>query len=248
MRGYDGVPDDPTTPIWFARVAAAARAAPARRVLRRHAAQRPPSCATRARVPTASTPPRTSSAATSPPSAPPRSATWPPGPAPRRPTSPTRWERVETVSYRDEQGRKLLDLPGPAAPARRHPAPAAAARPLGPGAARLPGPRADHPARGGAAEAHAQRLPHRDRRRPRGRELGSPARGRRRDLTIEPHVEIAAKGARARSATEAKRTARICEPGASATTSPSSARPRRPRRRAARARARAARPPPRRRA
>ena len=67
------------------------------------------------------------------------------------------WERVQTVSYRDEKGRELLDLPAPAAPARRDPAPAALPRQLGPAAAGLRRPRPDHPARGAAAEAHALR-------------------------------------------------------------------------------------------
>ena len=52
------------------------------------------------------------------PSAPRPSATPRPGPGVAQRDFP--WHRVETVSYRDEQGRELLDLPGPAAPARGH--------------------------------------------------------------------------------------------------------------------------------
>ena len=69
----------------------------------------------------------------------------------------------------------------PAAAARIHAAPGAAARPLGSAAARVRGPRADHPGRGQAPAADAERRPDRDRRRPRGRQLAArarPGRGR----------------------------------------------------------------------
>ena len=123
------------------------------------------------------------------------------------------WERVETVSYRDEQGRELLDLPG---------------RPLPPADTPLP-PRLlghwDQPL-----------LAHADRERIIPPEIlplqltlsGSPTvtvdgrvaaswdlvrEGDRVKLTIEPHTDIPRK-ARAAIEAEAKRTARICEPDA----------------------------------
>ncbi len=81
------------------------------------------------------------------------------------------FERLETVSFRDEHGTELLDLPGAPAAAGRHAAPAPLPRPLGPAAAGLCPARPHHPARAPAAEADAQRRPDRDRRRPRRREL-----------------------------------------------------------------------------
>ncbi len=90
------------------------------------------------------------------------------------------WERIETVSYRDEQGRRLFDLPEHPLPPADTPLPSATARPLGPGAARVSGPRTHHPPRAQAAPAHAQRLADRYRRRTRRRKLGLPARGRAR--------------------------------------------------------------------
>ena len=95
----------------------------------------------------------------------------------RRRSATSRGSASKTVSYRDETGRELLDLPGRAAPARRHEAPAALPRQLGPAAAGLRRPRPDHPARGPAAEAHALRRHDADRRRPRRRQLDD---GRRR--------------------------------------------------------------------
>ena len=81
------------------------------------------------------------------------------------------WERVQTVTFRDEKGRELLDLPGRPLPPAETRAPAALPRPLGPAAAGLRRPRPHHPARGPAAEADPERRLHRDRRRPRRREL-----------------------------------------------------------------------------
>ena len=123
------------------------------------------------------------------------------------------WERVETVSYRDEQGRELLDLPGQSI--------ARADTPLPP---RLLG--------------HWEQalLAYQDRERIIPPELmplrltlsGSPTVTvdgrvaaswdlRREDdrvqVTIEPHFEIA-QAARVAIREEAERTARICEPDA----------------------------------
>ena len=123
------------------------------------------------------------------------------------------WEHIETVSYRDEQGRELLDLPG------------------------LPLPPADTPLPPRLLGHWDQALlAYQDRERIIPPEIaplkltlsGSPTvtvDGRvaaswnyRREgddvtVTIEPHAEI---GRKARSATrvEAERTARICEPDA----------------------------------
>ena len=66
-------------------------------------------------------------------------------------------------------------------------APAALPRPLGPAAAGLRRPRPDHPARGPAAEAHAERRLHRHRRRPRRRQLDASTG---RELTITPHTDF----------------------------------------------------------
>jgi hypothetical protein len=123
------------------------------------------------------------------------------------------WERVETVTYRDEAGRELFDLPG---------------QPLPPADTRLP-PRL-------LAHWDQALLAYQDRERIIPPELvplkltlsGSPTvtvDGRvaaswsleREDdrvrVTIEPHVDIARKALTAIRA-EAKRTAQICEPGA----------------------------------
>jgi Winged helix DNA-binding domain len=123
------------------------------------------------------------------------------------------WERIETVSYRDEQGRKLLDLPG---------------QPLPPADTPLPPRLIGH--------WDQTLLAYQDRERIIPPEVaplkltlsGSPTvtvHGRvaaswdltREDdtvtVTIEPHVEIAG-GAREAIRDEAKRTAQICEPGA----------------------------------
>ena len=94
---------------------------------------------------------------------------------------------------------------GPPAPAGRHRAPAALPRPLGPAAAGLRRPRPHHPARGPAAEAHPERRLHRDRRRPRRREL---AHGRARSSLIKPHTDFDHAAVR----DEALRTARFCAP------------------------------------
>jgi hypothetical protein len=123
------------------------------------------------------------------------------------------WERVETVTYRDEQGRKLFDLPG---------------QPLPPADTPLP-PRL-------LAHWDQALLAHQDRERIIPPELmplrltlsGSPTvtvdgrvaaswdyqrDGDRVKVTIEPHTDIARKH-RAAIREEATRTARICEPDA----------------------------------
>lgn len=123
------------------------------------------------------------------------------------------WERIETVSYRDEQGRELLDLPG---------------APLPPAATPLPPRLLGH--------WDQALLAYQDRERILPPELaplrltlsGSPTvtvDGRvvaswdleREDdavrVTIEPHAEIARK-VRTAIGEEAERTARICEPDA----------------------------------
>jgi hypothetical protein len=123
------------------------------------------------------------------------------------------WERVPTVSYRDEQGRELLDLPD---------------QPLPPASTPLP-PRL-------LAHWDQPLLAYADRERIMPPELaplkltlsGSPTvtvdgrvaaswdlvrDGDRVQVTIEPHVDIA-RAARAAIREEAERTARICEPDA----------------------------------
>ncbi len=85
--------------------------------------------------------------------------------------------RLPLVTYRDERGTELLDLPGRAAAAGVHAAAGAPAGPLGPAPAGLRRPGADHPARGQAAEPDPERRPDRDRRRPRGRQLAARAPG-----------------------------------------------------------------------
>jgi hypothetical protein len=123
------------------------------------------------------------------------------------------WERVETVSYRDGEGRTLFDLPG---------------QPLPPAGTPLP------PRLLGHWDQALLAFQDRDRIIP--PELkplqltlsGSPTvtvdgrvaaswdlrrEGDHVTLTIEPHVEIASRVRRA-IREEAERTARICEPGA----------------------------------
>ena len=123
------------------------------------------------------------------------------------------WERIETVAYRDEEGRKLLDLPG---------------QPLPPADTALPPRLLGH--------WDQALLAYQDRERIIPPEVaplkltlsGSPTvtvDGRvaaswnyRREgddvtVTIEPHVEIG-RGARSAIREEALRTAQICEPGA----------------------------------
>ena len=116
------------------------------------------------------------------------------------------WERVPTVSYRDENGVELLDLPGRAAPTRGHPAAAAISGQLGSAAARLRGPRPHHPAGGPAAEADLERRLHRHLRRPGRGELDDG----RADAAITPHIDFP----RAAVEEEALRTARFCAPEA----------------------------------
>ena len=123
------------------------------------------------------------------------------------------WERLETVSFRDEQGAELLDLPG---------------QPLPPASTPLPV----------RFLAHWDQplLAHADRERifaPEVRAMGLTLSGepavtvdgrvaaswrleRERDavrVTVTPHVEIR-RAARAEIRAEAERTARFCEPGA----------------------------------
>ena len=135
--------------------AAAARPAPARRPLARH----DPQLALRARPAPAArrptTPPRSSSPATSRRSAPPAERDVA-GLGGRRPA------RLPVASAPDRHlprraGHRAARPPGRPLPPARHAAPAALPRQLGPAAARLRRPRPDHPARGPAAEAHAQR-------------------------------------------------------------------------------------------
>ena len=57
------------------------------------------------------------------------------------------WERLATVTYRDENGAELLDLPDQPLPPASTRLPVRLPGALGPGAARLRRPRADHPAR-----------------------------------------------------------------------------------------------------
>ena len=123
------------------------------------------------------------------------------------------WERIETVAYRDEEGRKLLDLPG---------------QPLPPADTALPPRLLGH--------WDQALLAYQDRERIIPPELtplkltlsGSPTvtvDGRvaaswnhRRDgddvtVTIEPHTDIP-RSVKAEIRAEAERTARICEPDA----------------------------------
>ena len=83
------------------------------------------------------------------------------------------WERLETVEYGERPARPA----GRAAPARRHAAAPALPRALGPGAARLRRPRADHPAGAAPAGGDGQRRADVHGRRPRRRHVERP-RGR----------------------------------------------------------------------
>ncbi len=212
VRGYDGVPGDMFAPIWFARVLLPLVQLPpagfyddTRRKTAFVMDQRPRPD----RLDAAALVIRRYLAAF--------------GPAQKRDVSAwlgaaqrdfaDGWERVETVTYRDEQGRKLFDLPG---------------QPLPPADTPLPPRLLGH--------WDQALLAYQDRERIIPPEVaplkltlsGSPTvtvDGRvaaswdltREDdtvtVTIEPHVEIAG-GAREAIRDEAKRTAQICEPGA----------------------------------
>jgi Winged helix DNA-binding domain len=209
---YDGVPDDPNSPIWFARtllpvvqLPPAGFYADTRRKTVFVADPRPRPD----RVDAAALVIRRYLAAF--------------GPAQKRDVSSwlgaaqsdfaDAWERIETVSYRDEEGRRLFDLPG---------------QPLPPADTPLPPRLLGH--------WDQALLAYQDRERiipPEIKPLqltlsGSPTvtvRGRvaaswdyRREddhvrVTIEPHTEIA-RGERAAIRAEAKRTATILEPDA----------------------------------
>jgi hypothetical protein len=123
------------------------------------------------------------------------------------------WERVETVSYRDENGRELLDLPG---------------QPLPPATTPLPPRLLGHWDQPLLAYADRDRIMPPELTSLRLTLSGSPTvtvDGRvaaswdlRREgdevrVEIEPHVEIP-RAAIAAIRDEAERTARICEPGA----------------------------------
>jgi len=88
------------------------------------------------------------------------------------------WERLPTVAFRDEHDNELLDLPGLPLPPASTRLPVRLLAHLGPTAARVRRARADRPRRDPAAQADPQRRPYGDRRRPRGRELGVAARAR----------------------------------------------------------------------
>ena len=212
VRGYDGVGDDPFTPIWFARVLLPV-------------VQLPPAGFyddTRRKTAFVRDPrPRPDRADASALIIRRYLAAF--GPAQKRDVAAwlgaaqrdfaAGWERVETVTYRDEQGRTLHDLPG---------------QPLPPADTLLPPRLLGH--------WDQALLAYQDRERIIPPEVaplkltlsGSPTVTvdgrvaaswdyRREDdtvtLTIEPHVEIA-KSARDAIREEAKRTAQICEPGA----------------------------------
>ena len=87
--------------------------------------------------------------------------------------------RLRRRRHRQLPGRARPHADRPAGrrdPARRHAAPAALSRQLGPAAARLQGPRSDPAAGGPAAPAHALRRPDAHRRRPRRRQLDGGGR------------------------------------------------------------------------
>ncbi len=212
MRGYDGVADDQFAPIWFARVVLPLVQLPPAGFYddtRRNTAfvldprPRPD------RVDAAAHVIRRYLAAF--------------GPAQKRDVAAwagsaqadfaDAWERIETVAYRDEEGRKLLDLPG---------------QPLPPADTALPPRLLGH--------WDQALLAYQDRERIIPPELtplkltlsGSPTvtvDGRvaaswnhRRDgddvtVTIEPHTDIP-RSVKAEIRAEAERTARICEPDA----------------------------------
>jgi Winged helix DNA-binding domain len=123
------------------------------------------------------------------------------------------WDRVETVSYRDEQGRELIDLPG---------------APLPPESTPLPPRFLSHWDQPLLAYADRERIMPPELTSLQLTLSGSPTvtvDGRvaaswdlRREgdavlVTIEPHVEIP-RSARAAICEEGERTARICEPDA----------------------------------
>jgi hypothetical protein len=212
VRGYDGVADDQFAPIWFARVLLPVIQLPPAGFYddtRRNTAfvidprPRPDHADAAARVI--------------------RRYLTAFGPAQKRDVSAwlgaaqrdiaAGWERVETVTYRDEEGRTLFDLPG---------------QPLPPADTPLPPRLLGH--------WDQALLAYQDRERiipPEvaplkltlsgaptvtvdGRVAASWALTREDDtvtVKIEPHVEIANR-ARAAIRDEAKRTAQICEPGA----------------------------------
>jgi hypothetical protein len=123
------------------------------------------------------------------------------------------WDRVETVTYRDEQGRELLDLPG---------------LPLPPASTELPPRLLSHWDQAMLAHADRERIMPAEVAKLQLTLSGTPTitvdgrvaaswdlrrEGERVQVTIEPHVEIARR-ARAAIRDEALRMARICEPDA----------------------------------
>ena len=123
------------------------------------------------------------------------------------------WERVETVTYRDEEGRKLLDLPG---------------RPLPPAGTRLPPRLLGHWDQALLAYQDRERIIPPELRPLQLTLSGAPTvtvdgrvaaswnlfrEGDDVTVAIEPHTDIP-RGAHAAIREEAERTARICEPSA----------------------------------
>jgi hypothetical protein len=212
VKRYDGVPDDPFAPIWFARTLLPVVQLPpagfyddTRRSTAFVVDPRPRPD----RVDAAELVIRRYLAAF--------------GPAQKRDVSAwlgaaqadfkDAWERIETVSYRDEQGRELLDLPG---------------QPLPPADTPLPPRLLGHWDQALLAYQDRERIIPPELRPLQLTLSGSPTvtvdgrvaaswSHRREDdrvlLTVEPHVEIARK-ARTAIREEAERTARICEPDA----------------------------------
>jgi hypothetical protein len=212
VRGYEGVGDDQFTPIWFARVLLPVVQLPPAGFYddtRRNTAfvadprPRPAPADAAAHVI------RRYLAAF--------------GPAQKRDVSAwlgaaqadfaAAWERIETVSYRDEEGRRLFDLPG---------------QPLPPADTPLPPRLLGHWDQALLAYQDRERIIPPELRPLKLTLSGSPTvtvDGRvaaswdykREDdtvtVTIEPHVEIARKH-RAAIREEAERTSRICEPDA----------------------------------
>ena len=129
-------------------------------------------------------------------------------------------ERLETVSYRDERGAELLDLPGQPLPPAVDAAAGALPVALGPGAARLRRPRADRAARGPAAEAHAVGRPDRDGRRPRRRELEARALDARRSRSRSRRTSRSAARRAPRSAARRSAPRRSACPRRPRSTSP----------------------------
>jgi Winged helix DNA-binding domain len=210
LRGYDGVPDDPNTPILFARTLLPL-------------VQLPPAgfyADTRRKTAFVVDPrPRPDLAEASALVLRRYLAAF--GPAQKRDVaawagaaqSDIVWDSVETVSYRDEQGRELLDLPG---------------QPLPPAGTPLPPRLLAHWDQALLAYADRERIIPPELRPLQLTLSGSPTvtvdgrvaaswdlrrDGDRVQVTIEPHAEIA-RAARAAIRAEAERTARICEPGA----------------------------------